>query len=173
MTKKILAEIKARYDDLEKARAILRKLDAEYIGRFRQIDTYFLLGEKRLKLREVEGDEYKLVYYERPYQKDIKTSNVIISRVVDGNELRMILEKVLGVEAVVDKIREIYKYRGVQIHLDEVKSLGRFIEFEKDTDRDRLKEDLELLDRLIDTLEIDRNLLIEGSYSDLILSNNK
>ena len=62
---KHLVEMKARYEDLGKARALLA--GSETVGTFRQVDTYFLTGEKRLKVRSVEGRrEGQIVYYERP-----------------------------------------------------------------------------------------------------------
>ena len=46
---KKLLEIKARYDDLNIARKILSKINAEKIGVYHQIDTYFNVDIGRLK----------------------------------------------------------------------------------------------------------------------------
>jgi len=50
---KHLVELKARYEDLGKARALLA--GGEQLGSYRQIDTYFSLGERRMKVRVIEG----------------------------------------------------------------------------------------------------------------------
>src|SRR2546427_8048650 len=68
---KHLVELKARYEDLGKARALLA--GSEHIGTFRQVDTYFSTGERRLKVRAVEGQrEGQLVYYERPEEGGVE-----------------------------------------------------------------------------------------------------
>ena len=59
---KHLVELKARYEDLGKARALMA--GSEIVWTFRQVDTYFALGERRLQGRSVEGrTEGQLVYY--------------------------------------------------------------------------------------------------------------
>jgi predicted adenylyl cyclase CyaB len=80
--------------------------------------------------------------------------------------LKEVLCKVLKKRVVVDKVREIYLYRGVQIHLDRVERLGTFIEFERKTrdaekDRDSLRE-------LMGELALDLGSLVSLSYSDLL-----
>jgi len=166
---KTLVEIKARCRDLNAVRDKLIKSGAMYVGVFHQIDTYFLIGDRRLKLREIEGDEEsKLVYYLRENIPGPKVSNIIIVRTVEGEGLKKILSDVLGVKVVVDKKREIYKYRGVQIHLDEVKDLGTFIEFEMEVPRGSEGEGRRYLVNLMRELEIEEKDLASGSYSDLL-----
>src|SRR5881296_3516980 len=73
-----LVELKARYEDLGKARALLA--GSERLGTFRQVDTYFSTGERRLKVRSVEGQrEGQLVYYERPDEGGVKESRVLLA----------------------------------------------------------------------------------------------
>ena len=166
---KTLVEIKVRCRDLNAVRDKLIKSGATYIGVFHQIDTYFLIGERRLKLREIEGDEEsKLVYYLRENIPGPKVSNIIIVRTVEGEGLKKILSDVLGVKVIVDKKREIYRYRGVQIHLDEVKDLGTFIEFEMEVPRGSENEGRRYLVDLMRELEIEYKDLVSGSYSDLL-----
>ena len=76
------------------------------------------------------------------------------------------MTKIFGMKVVVDKIREIYRYNGIQIHLDKVKKLGEFIEFEVEI-KD-LKRDKERILELMKILKIDGKNLIRGSYSDLL-----
>ncbi|HEY5539628.1 MAG TPA: CYTH domain-containing protein, partial [Thermoplasmata archaeon] len=76
---------------------------------------------------------------------------------------------VMPVEAEVRKTREIYRYRGVQVHLDTVAGLGRFIEFEKvleaEADRESTWRELESLRSYF---QIPPEDLMASSYSDLI-----
>ena len=165
---KHLVELKARYEDLGKARALLA--GGEHTGTFRQVDTYFALGERRLKLRSVEGQkEGQLVYYERPDVGGVKESRVILAHLPDAAGVREILRRVFPVQAEVRKTREIYRYRGIQIHLDTVRGLGKFVEFEKvlesEAERDAGREELDTLRRY---LQIPDEDLMASSYSDLV-----
>ena len=58
-------EIKARYADLAKGRRIAEGLNAKWVGRDRQVDTYFRTREGRLKLRESSLSGTQLIPYRR------------------------------------------------------------------------------------------------------------
>src|SRR3990170_3678710 len=74
--RKRLVELKARYEDSGKARALLA--GSEHVGTYRQTDTYFALGERRLKLREIGGRlGALLIYYERRDDVGLKESEVL------------------------------------------------------------------------------------------------
>ena len=163
---KHLIELKARYEDLGKARALLSA--AEHVGTFEQVDTYFALGERRLKLRTVAGKpEGQFVYYERPNVGGPKESRVVLASVPDAAVVRDILTRVFPVKAEVRKTREIYRFQGVQVHLDTVAGLGRFVEFEKvltdESEREAGREQVESLRRYFQIPDED---LMASSYSD-------
>lgn len=165
---KRLVELKARYEDLGKARALLS--GAEKVGVFRQVDTYFSLGDRRLKLRAVEGrKEGQLVYYERPDAGGVKESRVLLADLPDAGTVLEILRSAFPVQAEVRKTREIYRFQGVQVHLDEVKGLGRFVEFEKvlasEAEREAGRATLESLRGYFQIPDED---LVASSYSDLL-----
>ena len=167
---KHLVELKARYEDLGKARALLS--GATSLGTFVQSDTYFSLGERRLKLRTVDGvKEGQLVYYERPDASGVKESQVLLATVSDGAAVREMLTRVFPVQAEVRKTREVYRFQGVQVHLDTVAGLGKFLEFEKiladDSEREEGRKTLEALRRYFQIPEED---LMASSYSDLVES---
>ncbi|MCI4371912.1 MAG: class IV adenylate cyclase [Thermoplasmata archaeon] len=167
---KHLVELKARYEDLGKARALMKGTDR--LGTFRQVDTYFSLGERRLKLRVLEGaKEGQLIYYERPDVGGVKESRVLLASLPDAAPVKEILGQVLEVKAVVHKSREIYQFRGVQVHLDTVRGLGKFIEFEKvladESEREAGRETLESLRRYFQIPDED---LMASSYSDFFES---
>jgi len=167
---KHLVELKARYEDLGKARALLS--GATSLGTFVQSDTYFSLGERRLKLRTVDRvKEGQLVYYERPDASGVKESQVLLATVSDGAAVREMLTRVFPVQAEVRKTREVYRFQGVQVHLDTVAGLGKFLEFEKiltdDSEREEGRKTLEALRRYFQIPEED---LMASSYSDLVES---
>jgi predicted adenylyl cyclase CyaB len=140
-------------------------------GTYHQRDTYFNTQKGRLKLREIEGERIsKLVYYEREDAQRPKTSDVIILETEDPETLNTILERTLGTWVTINKRREIYQHEGTKIHLDEVDGLGTFIEFERKIQD--LKKDRQVLEALIERLEIKKEGLIRGSYSDLKLGNS-
>lgn len=165
---KHLVELKARYEDLGKARALLQ--GAEHVGTFRQVDTYFSLGDRRLKLRVVKGRrDGLLIYYERPDAGGVKESQVLLARLEEAAGVLEILQRVFPVSAEVRKTRDIYRLEGVQVHLDAVEGLGRFIEFERvlgsDAERDAARAQLE---RLKEYFQIPEEDLMAASYSDLV-----
>jgi len=165
---KRLVEFKARYEDLGKARALLAR--AEHVGTFRQIDTYFSLGERRLKLRTVQGrEDGQLVYYERPDTGGVRESRVILASVPDARAVLDILSRIMPVQAEVRKVREIYRHQGVQIHLDSVEGLGKFIEFEKALDDESQRDEGQRqLESLRAYFQISDEDVMASSYSDLL-----
>jgi adenylate cyclase, class 2 len=165
---KHLVELKARYEDLGKARALLS--GAERVVTVKQLDTYFSLGERRLKLRSMEGaKEGQLVYYERPDVGGVKESRVLLAAIPDAKAVRDILAQVMPVKAEVRKTREIYRFQGVQVHLDTVQGLGKFLELEKvlaqESEREEGRKHLETLRAYFQIPEED---LMASSYSDLL-----
>jgi len=163
-----LVELKARYEDHGKARALLA--GSERVGTFRQVDTYFVLGDRRLKLRSVDGrPEGQLIYYERPDEGGVKESHVLLAALPDARAVLEILRQVLPPKAEVRKTREVFRHQGVQVHLDTVDGLGRFIEFEKVVDdpahADDSRRQLESLKAYFQIADED---LMASSYSDLL-----
>ena len=166
-----MVELKAKVDDYQYARKKLSTLGAQCIGTFRQTDLYFKVPEGRLKLREVEGEHTaQLIYYERENIPGPKTDKAFILIIHEPEDLKNILKKILTPLTLVEKVREIYRYQGTQIHLDNVKKLGKFVEFERQISDDpkAIRNDREILEGLIDVLEIDSNNLEAFSYSDLL-----
>ncbi len=173
-----MVELKAKVDDLEVVRRRLTILGAQRIGTFRQIDVYFNVPEGRLKLREVEDrNKAELIYYERENVAEPKRSDVFILKIQKSEVFRNLLERLLKTSAIVEKVREIYRYQGtplaskyryVQIHLDNVEKLGTFVEFEMKTSSQRKKRDKQILENLMKKLKIKTNQLEKRSYSDLL-----
>ena len=173
-----MVELKAKVDDLDVFRRKLASLGARHIGTFRQRDVYFDVPEGRLKLREVEGsDEAELIYYERENVAGPKRSEVFILKIQKAEVFKNLLERLLETSAIVEKVREIYRYNGtplaskhryIQVHLDDVKKLGTFIEFEMKGSNQTEKRDKQILESLMKKLKIEANQLETHSYLDLL-----
>ncbi len=165
-------EIKARLRDPGGAEAVARRLGGpEPHLRVGQVDTYFVVPEGRLKLREITGtvERAELIFYHRADQAGPKRSEYDVVPVANPRELKAMLASALGIRTVVRKQRTVYLHKNVRIHLDAVDGLGTFLEFEAvmpDGAPDREGEDL--LHRLMKEFSIKPGDLLESSYSDLV-----
>ncbi|UCH32189.1 MAG: class IV adenylate cyclase [Candidatus Bathyarchaeota archaeon] len=171
-----IVELKAKVDDLEEMRMKLMEDKAKYIGTFHQIDIYYEVPQGRLKLRELVGrKDAELIYYERENLAKPKKSTVFILAIPQSKAFKQILKRIVSIKAVVEKAREIFIYKGVQVHLDKVKDLGSFIELEYLTSEnsEQQKKDFARLNQLRSQLGITARCLERFSYSDLITSSAK
>ena len=132
-------EFKARFADLSRAEQIARSLGAEFGGDLHQQDTYFCVPAGRLKLREIHqagtGQEPRtysseLIFYQRPELSPTRWSEYYTAPIEQADSLHHVLSRALSVRRQVEKSRKLFLYRDARIHLDRVKHLGEFIEFE-------------------------------------------
>ena len=163
-------EIKARCGNLAVIRNILHDKEARYIGCDHQQDTYYYVPSGRLKLRQ--GTiENALIYYERQDIQGPKQSDVKLYKSKSSDDLKDLLNAFLGVQIVVNKIREIYFIDNVKFHLDKVEHLGDFVEIEAidETGLLTVKELQHQCDHYLRLFEIKDDDLVPQSYSDLII----
>ena len=172
MTNATIVDIKARCEDPERIRGILKAQNASYDGLHHQRDIYFKTPEGKLKLRK-SGETEKLAYYQREYQEgsERSRSDATSVHVQPSSGLEELLTRALGVSAVVDKEREIYSINNMRFHIDQVSGLGRFVEIEAIDDNgnigvERLREQC---NHYLGLLGIKPEDLLTGSYSDLLL----
>jgi predicted adenylyl cyclase CyaB len=163
-------EIKAKSDNQDAIREILKSKNADFKGVDHQIDTYFKVNTGRLKLREGNIENY-LIHYQRENKEGPKQADVILFKSDPKSSLKDILTKALGILVVVDKKREIYFIENVKFHIDVVEDLGTFVEIEAiDNDgtvgKDKLLEQCHFF---LDLFKIAQEDLISVSYSDLLL----
>jgi adenylate cyclase class 2 len=164
----VIIEFKARCRDHACIRAILKQKNARFVGHDHQIDSYFHVPQGRLKLRE--GDiENALVFYDRPNQTGPKQSDVTLSKVPVGSDVKAVLNKALGLMTVVDKRREIYFVENVKIHLDQVEGLGEFVEVEAIGGANEVEKLSQQCEAFLTEFGIMQEDLLEGSYSDLLV----
>lgn len=164
-------EFKARSTDIMAAEKILLQHNPKFIGEDHQVDTYFNVPFGRMKLRE--GNiENALIHYERENTAGSKSSQVILYRHQPDKNVKALLEKALGIKAVVDKRRKIYFIGNVKFHFDTVENLGTFIEVEAiDTDGSISKEKLqEQCDFYAAMFGIQQEDYMAVSYSDMIMA---
>lgn len=163
-------EIKAKSNNQDGVRDILKSYNAEYKGTDHQIDTYFNVNFGRLKLREGDIENF-LVQYNREDTEGPKQSDVTLFKSEPNSSLKEALTKSLGILVVVDKKREIYFIENIKFHIDTVKDLGTFIEIEAiDKEATISIEKLQKqCQKFLDLFKIPQQDLISVSYSDLLL----
>jgi adenylate cyclase class IV len=122
-------EIKARIRDVAAARQLVEGLCGPPQAELLQTDTYFGCRQGRLKLREM-PNAAQLIWYERPDAAAPRASHYRLVPVADPQGTRAALAAACGVRCVVAKRRQLYWYRNVRVHLDEVAGLGHFLELE-------------------------------------------
>jgi predicted adenylyl cyclase CyaB len=162
-------EIKARARKFEEIRARAQKLSNTPVQIISQEDIFFNVAKGRLKLRILAPDQAQLIYYTRPDQQGPKRSDYHITRSPDPENLRRVLELAYGIRGVVRKTRYLYLAGQTRIHLDDVESLGQFMELEvvleegqSDSEGQKIAEDL------MSALGVERGDLIDGAYMDLL-----
>ena len=163
-------ELKARDPDpagtLDRALAF----GARDAGEIRQRDTYFAGAHGRLKLREQEPGDDELIQYHREEAAEARTSEYRRLPVPDAGALREVLDAAHGTLVVVDKRRRLLLWENVRIHLDEVETLGSFVELEAVAEQGSdLSEEHSKVERLREQLGIAAADLVASSYSDLLL----
>ncbi len=175
-------EYKAELRDPALARSIAARIGAVLKEIMQQTDTYFRVADARMKKREtayVEEANYgqrvigservtEYIRYERPDEARARVSEYEVYTPERFRELygeRGVPEA--GV--VVRKVRELWMWEGVRIHLDRVEGLGHYIEFEAPVTEERSVERCrELVGELIEAF---RPVMGEGigrGYADLI-----
>ena len=167
-------EIKAKIRDFSKIRKQLLEVGAKKTGTVHQIDTYYLIspkyrfksGEPRLRIRENKTANKFFWEYHQP--TDMFGAKEYETEIDDPKMAKLILKK-LGyeAEAVIDKVREEYKFKSLNIVLDKVKGLGQFMEVEiMDYNR---KEGLNRIYGFYNKIGISKEDLIpEKRYLDMI-----
>lgn len=163
-------ELKARDPDPARSAVACAELGAREEGVLEQTDTYFEVAAGRLKLREEAGRGAELIAYQRPDESQWRESRYRIVPVADPASLQAALASTLGVKVVVAKRRRLFRLESAQIHLDEVRGLGDFIEFELYAEPGSdLRAERRRLASLREAFEIADRDLVAGSYSDLAL----
>ncbi|XP_044253947.1 uncharacterized protein LOC123004655 [Tribolium madens] len=164
-------EIKAKVRELarliERAKA-LSETPGEII---KQHDTFYSVVKGRLKLRKFESGDAQLIYYERPDVEGPKLSSYektfINSEGVQ--DLHKVLDKALGSNGIVEKVRYLFMVGQTRVHIDSVENLGDFMELEVVLKPEQSPGDGEKIAlELMEDLGVGKEDLLSGAYTDLL-----
>jgi predicted adenylyl cyclase CyaB len=162
-------EIKARVTDFDAFKKRIESISESPAELIMQEDVFFRTTRGRLKLRIFKPERGQLIYYERADRTGPKLSQYEISETLEPQKMRTVLEKALGLRGIVRKQRRLYWVGNTRIHLDEVESLGSFMELEVVLLQGQSKEEGETTAvELMAQLGIVEQDLIEGAYLDLL-----
>ena len=170
-------ELKHFCDDFTQVRKILKNLGAKKDIVKNQKDYFFDLPQEkkkqkaRLKLR-IENKKMSLVYYERPDFVAGKDTSADIAMLQADKDMLLFLKKSLGVTAVVDKKREVWRIANTVFHLDTVKNVGQIFEIELQKGGGVTKGDRKLFSKYQRELDPFLGKVITGSNIDLVLKSD-
>ncbi len=129
-------ELKHHCSHFRTIRLLLQKIGAKKVVTKKQKDLFFNLPKERgglqgrLKLR-IEKGEQTLIFYLRPdFAKHSATASRLLLYPVHDARLLPFLEAALGVSAVVEKTRELWRLGNTVFHLDRVRGVGAIFEIE-------------------------------------------
>jgi len=168
-------EIKAKVKNFTEVKKWLKKIKAKYLGKKSQVDYYYSLYHR--PLLKTKGDVFRVRYdrisrevrmeYHKP--KNTFAAEEIELVVHDLKTAHRLLKEMKAKkEYIIDKERLVYKKGKIEIVLDTVKTLGKFIEVEiegKDTDKNR-----EALYKILNQLGIkEGQIMLHDKYHGMIL----
>ncbi len=163
-------ELKVKYCDRKRVFNALKKLNAEYEGILYQRDVYFDITPGRLKLRSINNAIHQLIYYKRSNRATAKYSNYYISEISHPKNVEEILSDIYSVRTIVSKSRRLFFWQNVRIHIDNVYSLGKFMEFEIICNTIlQENESLNKMKYLKEIFNIKNSDVLSSSYSDMIV----
>lgn len=162
-------EIKSRTDRLARVRERAEALGAEWQWSRAQRDTFYGVPRGWLKLRESDPEVAELISYTRATDRSgPRLSAYDVAPLDDAGRWHRLLGRVLEVEAVVEKQRELWIWRHTRIHLDQVRGLGEFVELETVV-RDITAEEAEAeTHRVIEALALDPAQFLAVPYRELL-----
>lgn len=123
-------EIKARLTNAEAQRVRAARLSDVPPEVIAQEDVFFNVPQGRLKLRFLSPTQGQLIFYQRRDESGPSTSTYELFATDRPQQLKAVLAMAYGIRNVVRKTRHLYRVGRTRIHIDEVESLGHFLELE-------------------------------------------
>jgi predicted adenylyl cyclase CyaB len=164
-------EAKFKLADLTEARARAEQAALSYRDTLVQRDTFYRVPHGKLKLREERSGAALIHYQRREHAQGLVLSDYTIVATADSVATHAMLERALGVIAVVKKRRTLLTRDNLRLHLDEVEGLGEFGEIEIIVPEDTSAAAYDsVLRGLLDTLGVAPDVLIGESYFELIVA---
>jgi predicted adenylyl cyclase CyaB len=162
-------ELKARDADPARTRALAEQISDTPAVELKQEDTFYSCPNGRLKLRRISPAHSELIFYRRPDVPGPKQSEYLIVPVTAPERLDALLTAAFGAGRTVVKTRVLFHVGQTRIHLDKVKGLGSFVEFEVVLrERQSPQEGHQIALDLMARLGVREEDLIEGAYADLL-----
>lgn len=166
-------EIKARLAHVDMQHARAAQLAGAPPQLIQQEDVFFHVPRGRLKLRFLSPTHGQLIFYQRDDHKGPKTSRYELVETDQPHQLKAVLEAAYGIRSIVRKTRHLYQIGRTRIHIDEVESLGDFLELEVLlTDSESPSVGEREARELMQKLGICETQLVKGAYVDLLLARN-
>lgn len=163
-------ELKIELNSIKRIKKILREIEAEHRGTLIQKDVYYSVPNGLLKLR-IENGQESLIYYNRNENRKDRWSDFDYLKFSEpGGEY--FFKKLFRIEIVVHKKRELYYFDDTRIHLDNVKSLGNFLELETLVVNGKTDAQIRFK-KIIELLNLNTENQIRKSYRDLLLESKK
>ncbi|XP_004525865.1 uncharacterized protein LOC101449397 [Ceratitis capitata] len=168
-------EIKARIDsdtEFERRVQVARELTKSTGELLEQRDVFFNVVDgsngARFKLRYLKYPmPSQLIYYVRPNEAGPKLSTFNKMPVDDPTLMEKILSQSNGVKGVLEKKRYLFIYGQTRIHMDKVKNLGNFMEFEVCLQSEQsIEEGQRIAEDLMKIFNIRQEDLMTGAYFD-------
>lgn len=169
-------EIKARAEHVD-IRKKLVTMGATHIGIEHHLDTYynspwrdFSATDEALRIRSVNGKS--ILTYKGQKVDTISKTRPEYETEIDGDNARKILNALGFKESgIVNKQRDVFKFKQMIIALDHVDNLGDFIEVEKQAEEDIEKHRTEIFD-FLKILNIQADDTLRTSYLEMIQEKN-
>ncbi|MHA1755107.1 MAG: class IV adenylate cyclase [Candidatus Odinarchaeia archaeon] len=170
-------EVKFPVKDVNKLKRKLTEIGAIKLHSQIEEDIYFQhptidfsITDEALRLRKING-EYTLTYKGSKLDKTTKTREEINVRVDDGDSFKEILIRMKFKPFMeVTKTRDIYSLNEIHIYLDNVNSLGYFVELEKIVSNQKeLEEEKRKIFETVKKLGLSEKNSIRKSYLELLL----
>ncbi|MBI1248771.1 CYTH domain-containing protein [bacterium] len=163
-------EIKARIANRKELEDRIAPLADSGPAVLRQVDHFYRVPEGRLKLRQINEEHAELIFYRRFDLAGPKTSHYRRVPISHPDQLGLLLDDALQLLGTVTKTRTLYMVGQTRIHLDEVQSLGDYLELEVVLDDSQSEEEgTAIAHDLMQRLSIDPEDLVEGAYLDHLL----
>lgn len=176
-------EIKIPVNDLEHVEKNLRRLGAIFIGFYEEQDYYLdmrpcidlMLIDSALRIRLtkdlINGGVASELTFKGPKERhEFAKIRKEITVTIDSGEKMLDIFKSLGfnIAAVVLKKRKIFRHNNYKIYLDDVESLGKFVEIEFVSENEKISGIEEELTDLVNILDLPK-VFISKSYLELLL----
>jgi predicted adenylyl cyclase CyaB len=162
-------EIKARIADPAAVRGRVAALANEGPTEIAQEDTFFNCSAGRLKLRAFSNTHGELIFYRRSDQHGPKESYYVRTSTAEPEMLRRTLALAYGERGRVRKHRTLFLVGRTRVHLDDVESLGNFLELEVVLrEGEPAEAGVREAEDLVSRLGIKASQLIDRAYIDLL-----